>query len=123
VQNMMTLIKYLDMFKAPEGIPYKVFEVELQDEMFDSGFIDLSWDETFKKYKVKPNEKTKDIFAEDKIASANLELLAAMVTYVFRGCTHWWDCSLFDYNDFFILSFARLKELVEERDVFKDYLI
>jgi hypothetical protein len=35
VQNMMNLVKYLDMFKAPEGIPYKVFEVEFQDEMFN----------------------------------------------------------------------------------------
>jgi len=125
VKNLKTLIKYLDMFKAPEGIPYKVFEVELQDEMFDTEFIDLNWDETFRKYNIEPflSSKSKNIFTNDKIASANLELLAAMVTYVFRGCIHWWECDLFEYSNFFIQSFARLKELVEEEEVFNDYLI
>lgn len=118
VRKLMPLIKYLDMFKAPEGIPYRVFEVELQDEMFDSGFIDLNWDDTFKKYKIEPYHsfENKNIFTEDMIANANLELLAAMITYVFRGCTHWWECDLFEFNDFFIQSFARLKELLEGKE-------
>jgi hypothetical protein len=109
------------MFKAPEGIPYKVFEVELQDEMIDCGFIDVMWGDTFEKYKIEPIHRfgNKNIFAEDMIANANLELLAAMITYVFRGCTHWWECSLFEYNDFFIKSFTRLKELLEEKEAEK----
>jgi hypothetical protein len=116
LQSLMTLIKYFDLFNVPEEIPYKVFEVELQNEMFDSGFIDLNWDETFKKYKIEPDKTIENLFTQNIIVSANLELLGAMVTYVFRGCTHWWDCSLFEYRDFFIQSFARLKELVEERE-------
>lgn len=114
MQKLLPLIKYLEMFKLPDEIPYKVFEVELQDEMFNCGFTDLNWEETFEKYKIELNNNIENIFTEDLIASANLELLAAMITYVFRGCTHWWECSLFQYNDFFIRSFTRLKVLQEE---------
>lgn len=114
MENIMTLIKYFDMFTMHEDIPYRVFEVELQDELFNCGFIDSKWDETLKKYNIEPDHQIENLFSEDAIAGANLELLAAMITYVFRGCTHWWECSLFKYNDFFIQSFTRLKELLEE---------